>query len=90
MNRKHAKAPWEIVPWKPMEEIVDSLANGSEKHGKIGWKKLAKREVRDRYFAKVMRHLTAWRNGQIIDESGQSHLAHAVADILILMDRCNK
>jgi hypothetical protein len=55
----------------------------------IGYKKDSWKKVHDpinRYYAALMRHILAWRSGEIYDnESGFHHLAHAGTNIMILL-----
>ena len=56
---------------------------GKKKHGDFGWKTC--KNAKNEYYDKVMRHLTAWGAGEIYDpESGNRHLDHALADLMIL------
>ena len=77
------KLPLELVDWAHVAEIAEILQLGKSKYGSDNWKQLANAE--DRYFAAAMRHLMAWRLGEIQDtESGQSHLAHAACNLMFL------
>jgi len=58
------------------------MTRGAEKHGDRGY--LEDPDGAEVYFAKVLRHLTAWRLGHRRDVSGLPHLAHAAADLLLL------
>jgi hypothetical protein len=52
--------------------------------GDDNWKHV--RPLRKRYFGALMRHMTAWYDGEKKDpESGKSHLAHAGCCLLFLM-----
>lgn len=78
------KARWDLLPWKPIEQIVKVLTHGSEKYGSYNWTKVT--PFRERYFAALIRHLVAWREGEKIDpDSHLSHLAHAACNIVFLM-----
>lgn len=80
------KLRWQVVPWAELERLAEVFDFGARKrgeHGSHSWESMG--DVRDEYFAKVVRHLTAWRLGEPADpESGRSHLYHAAADALIL------
>lgn len=78
------KRRWDLLPWDQVGQIVDILGHGADKYGENNWRELARFD--DRYFAAVMRHLTAWRRGERIDpDSGHTHLAHAACGLLFLM-----
>ena len=78
------KPRWSLLPFKEIEEIVDVLTFGAQKYEDDNWKKVP--DGRDRYFSALIRHLTAWWNGERLDsQSGKSHLAHAGCCLLFLM-----
>lgn len=85
MGRKDdkGKAPWHLLPWKQLEEVVGVLAFGAKEYGEGNWKVVTKAE--DRYFSALIRHLNAYRNGERKDpKSGRTHLAHVVCNALFL------
>lgn len=85
------KDRWDLLPWKEMEDVVKVITKGAEKYAENNWKLVDKAPAR--YFAATMRHLSSWKTGNRLDpETGISHLAHAVCDILFLMyfDKGNK
>jgi len=77
---------------KPRLELIDPsllfgvgeiLAFGSKKYGDRNWEKGI---AYSRVFASVMRHLWKWFSGQNNDEeSGMSHLHHAVCNLMFLI-----
>lgn len=78
------KDPWHLLPWDEVTTVVRVLAFGAAKYGADNWKHVD--NARDRYFSAALRHLVSWRQGEVVDpESGQPHLAHAVACMLFLM-----
>lgn len=75
---------WDLLPFKQVAKIVDVLTTGAETYGPNTWQDIP--DGKNRYFAALMRHLTAWRRGEKIDsDSGIHHLAHAGCNILFLM-----
>lgn len=77
------KPKWDLLPYDSLEEIVKVFTMGAEKYGSFNWQLLDDPE--GRYFAACMRHLSAWKCGELNDsESGLSHLAHAATNLLIL------
>jgi hypothetical protein len=82
------KLRWDLLPYDCVEEIVKVLSYGAMKYNEHpdeqNWKLL--KDPNHRYFAALMRHLVAFKKGELIDkESGISHLAHAGANILFLI-----
>jgi hypothetical protein len=78
------KPDWSLLPWGELEEVVKVLTAGKEKYGANNWQMVD--SAHDRYFSAAMRHLTAWKiQGEKDPESGFSHLAHAVCNLLFLM-----
>jgi hypothetical protein len=78
------KPRWSLLPWKEVEEIVKVLTLGSKKYADHNW--MGVRPFKDRYTSALMRHITAWIDGEAEDpESKLSHLAHAGCCLLFLM-----
>ena len=78
------KPRWDLLPLREVEEIVNVLTHGSQKYADNNWMHV--KPPYKRYFSALLRHLKAWRSGEIIDkESGLSHLAHAGCCMLFLM-----
>ena len=77
------KPRWDLLPLGPVAGIVDVLTFGAKKYTPEGWR--AVDNPRNRYYAAAMRHLFAWRQGELTDpESGLPHLAHAGCCLLFL------
>lgn len=77
------KARMDLVPWDGLDEIAHVLTFGADKYADRNYRGLHW----SRIFAACMRHLTAWwlRRGSD-PETGRSHLAHAGACVLMLLD----
>lgn len=78
------KARFDLVPDLAESAIVDVLTYGARKYGENRWRGLP--NARGRYFAAARRHLSAWRRGESLDESGLPHLAHAAVSLLFLLE----
>jgi hypothetical protein len=79
----NAKPRWDLLPMGLVEETVKVLTFGAKKYADNNWMKVA--NFNERYWAALMRHLVAWRSGEINDpETGLSHLAHAVCNLVFL------
>ena len=77
------KARWDLVNMDIAEEEADILAFGAIKYSANSWQDVP--DAEERYFAALMRHLVAYRRGEVIDpESGMPHLAHARCNISFL------
>jgi hypothetical protein len=76
--------PLDLLPLAAMEEIAEVLAFDANKYGAYNWARGARW---GRYFAALLRHTWAWWRGEDRDpETGKSHLAHAGACLLFLME----
>lgn len=61
--------------------VARVLGYGASKYAPRNWKGL----TTTRLYASVLRHLLAWRGGEDYDEeSGESHLTHASAAVMML------
>jgi hypothetical protein len=79
-----AKNRWDLLPIDCVEDVVKILSFGAKKYGKENWKELD--DFEDRYYAALMRHIVEWRKGNTIDEeSGLSHLSHAMCNLVFLL-----
>jgi Domain of unknown function (DUF5664) len=77
------KPEYGLLPPYFLEEIVDVLTFGAKKYERENWRYVS--DGQRRYFDAMMRHLWAWKRGEIIDpESGMSHLAHAGCCLMFL------
>jgi len=78
------KADWSLMPTHLLEEVVRVWEYGAKKYAAWNWAKGMAWSVP---YACMIRHLYAWwwegeRNDQ---ESGYSHLAHVVCNVMMLM-----
>jgi len=68
----------------PLLEVVMVLTDGAKKYNDENWKIVPDAGVR--YEDAIDRHLNQWKRGETHDtESGYSHLAHVVCNVLFLM-----
>ena len=83
MKFDDGKPMWRLLPFRELREVVDTLTFGVKKYAVDNWKKVTPPE---RYIDAAFRHFTSWIEGEKIDpETGKSHLAHAVCNLLFLM-----
>ncbi len=80
----YGKLRWDLLPIAEIEDIVKILTFGAIKYAPNNWQ-LVDNGI-ERYYAALMRHLVAWRKGELIDqESGESHLSHAACCLIFIM-----
>jgi hypothetical protein len=78
------KPRMELLPLDTLEEVAKVLTFGAKKYKPDNWKIVP--EAEDRYTGALLRHLTAWRNGEEKDsETGLSHLAHLACNAIFLL-----
>jgi hypothetical protein len=78
------KLRWDLLPIAEVEEVVKILTFGAKKYAPNNWQLV--NNAKERYYAAIMRHMVAYRKGELIDpESGLPHLAHAMCNIMFLM-----
>lgn len=81
------KLRYDLMPAKVLEQVVDVLTYGANKYSDNNWHKCPDQ---NRYYAAAMRHIQAWRQGEILDkESGKPHLAHAICCLTFLLEFAN-
>lgn len=79
------KVPLHLVPAPAMVAIAMGLKDGARKYGAYNWRYLPVET--QTYVGAALRHLMAWQDGEDIDpDSGNNHLAHAMASLAILVD----
>lgn len=85
MKRDEKKLRWDLLPIEPTEEVVKAFMYGNSKPGNVenDWQFVTDKS--NTYYAATMRHIVEWRKGNQIDESGCHHLAHACANLMIIM-----
>lgn len=79
------KPRYSLLPPNALEAVVKVLTYGSKKYEDFNWMKVENHK--DRYFSAANRHLWQWWRGEKIDaESGESHLACAVTNLMFLLE----
>ena len=77
------KLQWSLLPFEELKDVVRVLMLGAKKYTPDNWKKC---DDVTRYKDALMRHVISYVSGDTTDEeSGLSHLAHAVCNCLFLM-----
>ena len=77
------KIRYDLVEPSFVEGVASVLTMGAGKYGANNWQNLSNGS--DRYYAALIRHIQAWRQGEQIDkESGLSHLHHVATNVMFL------
>jgi len=86
MKHDTKKAPLAMLLDCPriLEETAKVLEFGAKKYDRCNWSKCDNPE---RYTSALLRHVSAWHNGEDCDqETGLSHLAHAMCCLMFLAE----
>ncbi len=77
------KARFDLIPPEAMKQLAEVLTFGCDKYSARNWEHGI---AAGRLFAAIQRHLWAYWGGEPLDpESNLSHLAHALAGIVMLV-----
>tara|TARA_R110002153_G_scaffold268471_1_gene433240 strand:+ start:1608 stop:1892 length:285 start_codon:yes stop_codon:yes gene_type:complete len=81
------KPDYSLMPFGVLDEVVRVLTYGANKYDRFNWE-----HIEDyRYQAAAMRHISSYMQGEIVDsESGREHLAHAICNLIFLMNKKRK
>lgn len=80
----NGKAPLHFIPLKPMEEVAHVFGFGAKKYAAFNYRKGF---PYSRLVSAAMRHIMQFNSNQDLDEeSGRSHLAHAMCCLIMLME----
>jgi Domain of unknown function (DUF5664) len=72
-----------LIPAEVVQELAAVLTRGAQKYGARNWEQGL---TYSSTFDSLQRHLWAWWNGQDVDdESGLSHLTHALCNVAFLV-----
>lgn len=79
------KPPLELVPPTALVALAGVMKLGAKKYGPYNWRT---RKVKAMvYVGAAQRHLLSFLDGEDVDpESGESHAAHAMACLAIILD----
>ena len=78
------KAPWELLPWDAVEQVVRVLQFGANKYAARNWEKGI---AYSRLFGAMQRHGKSWfQDREELDpETGLHHLAHLTCETLFAL-----
>ena len=77
------KLRYDLIPPSATKGLAKVLTYGAKKYKPNNWRLGNK----DRYVAALMRHIEAYREGEMVDsESGLLHLEHAITNVAFLIE----
>jgi Domain of unknown function (DUF5664) len=81
-----------LLSCRGITDVGDVFAYGAKKYALYNWRKAGDDTAyRFRLVGAAIRHITAYLAGVRLDaETGKSHLAHAIADLAMVMDLENQ
>lgn len=78
------KLRYDLLPMDALDEAVKRFTYGAKKYAPDNWQKVP--DALNRYTAALLRHLSAWRQGEKIDpESGLTHIGAVAWNALVLV-----
>lgn len=81
------KPRMELLPFDTLVEVARVLTYGAKKYAPNNWKKVP--DAKERYTGALLRHLAAWRRGEMFDEEAQGesirHIAQVACNALFLV-----
>ena len=87
VKHDHKKPDYSLVPFGALDEVVKVLTYGANKYDRFNWEHVE----RHRYEAAALRHISAYMQGKKNDdETGINHTAHAICNLLFLLEFDNK
>jgi len=78
------KLRWDLLPISPIRQVIRVLMYGAKKYGDYNWEQVE--DPKPRYYNACMRHLTAGIQKTNDSESGLPHLAHAICNLIFLLE----
>jgi len=80
-----AKPPLHLIPGPARVLVSLAMKDGALKYGPFNWRETPVEA--SNYTAACERHIAAWFDGEeCASDSGISHIAHAIASLMILLD----
>lgn len=78
-----------MVPYDAIAELAEVYSYGAKKYKRDSWRNVV--DGVERYHDAMVRHLGAWNKGEELDpESGLRHLAHALWNMVALVELTRK
>jgi hypothetical protein len=86
LKSNDGKPLWSLLPMPATEEVVNVFTYGSIKYGPNNWREEVDPHTKD--LSAALRHICKYQSGEKYDkETNINHLAHAAADLLIVITR---
>jgi hypothetical protein len=80
------KPQYHLIDTKTLEALATVLTYGAKKYAPNNW--MLVEPFNERYYDALMRHLLAWKKGEMNDEeSGLPHLWHAITNLHFLIHK---
>lgn len=77
------KRRWDLAPFKAFDGVVDVITFGAKKYAPNNWRAVE----HDRYLAALLRHMSAFMQGEVIDpDSGLPHMSHIACNACFLSE----
>jgi hypothetical protein len=78
------KLRYNLLPMDAVDEVVRRFTHGAQKYAPDNWKRVE--NPVERYATALMRHYSAWRQGEVVDgESGLTHIGAVAWNALVLV-----
>ena len=85
VKHDHGKPMFRLIPQHALEEVAKVMTFGAQKYAPNNWMLVP--SGHDRYVDAALRHINAHLRGdRHDDESSLSHLAHAVASLMMALE----
>ena len=85
LKNDSGKPTYDLIPFELLADVNKVLEHGRKSYGLNNWRK-EKGFKMSRPFNALLRHMFAWWSGEDNDkQTGISHLAHAMCNLLFLM-----
>lgn len=87
MKFDQGKKDWTLIPWGPLEDVLEVLTHGAKKYKPYNWQKVGLEEGgKARYTKALLRHVIDYSQGhEVDDDSGLPTLGHVVCCCLFLL-----
>lgn len=80
------KPPMQLLPPNALESVAKVFGYGAKKYAAFNYLEGGGLSS-DRLIGAALRHINSWNKGESLDpESGESHLAHAVCSLTMLLE----
>ena len=84
------KVDLSLIPTSALVEVARCMENGAKKYGPFNWRNPDQKVQYMTYISANIRHALSFLDGEnYASDSGLSHLAHACAGLMVLIDAIN-